>query len=709
MSNKLSILAIFGIAVLNAQHKDSIQDNYLKGIIIEGKYYKKYVEKKSSSSLRLDEELLKIPQNISVITNSVLQDQQITTLSDGVIRSIAGAQRLEHWGELYTRINMRGSRAAAFLNGVNITSTWGPLSEDMSYVDHIEIIKGPAGFLMSNGEPSGIYNIVTKQPTGKSFNGNARITLGSFDLYRGEVDLDSKISDKVAVRLNLMAQNKNSFRNYEFNDRYIINPSIKVNLTEKTTLIAEYIYQKAKMSDVGSAYVFSYAGYATKPVKYTLSDPGIAPTNIDSHTFNVNLQHQIDANWKLTTQLTYLNEYTLGSSLWPSVFNNDGTMIRRVGYWESSNIMKFGQAFLNGNVQTGVISHKILAGLDVGSKKYLADWSQGYNLDTAEKPFDTNSSVYQAPSNGSIAFNKTKSLEERAGAGSTISQTYSGIYLQDELGFFKDALRLTLAGRYTKVNQNDYGTTKKAEKVTPRIGLSYSIDENTSIYTLYDQAFTPQTGFLRSGKSVKPITGNSMEVGAKRDWFNGKLNTTISIYQIMKNNELTADPENTGSEKYSIVLGKTRTRGIEFDLKGEIVKGFNVIVNYALTSNKIIDSNTPEFPDGTKVAGYAKHTANAWLDYIFSEGLLKGFGLTFGGTYLGDRSTWNWGGNGKLSLDDYVKFDAGISWEKSNLKLTLNVYNLFDRYLYSGSTYGDYYYYQAEAPRNWRLSVGYKF
>ncbi|MFC3160111.1 TonB-dependent siderophore receptor [Chryseobacterium arachidis] len=174
-----------------------------------------------------------MPQNVSIITNRALEDQQVTTLSDGVLRNVAGAQRLEHWGDMYTRVNMRGSRAAAFMNGVNVTSNWGPLSEDMSFVDHIEFIKGPSGFLMSNGEPSGIYNIVTKKPTGQSLNGSARVTLGSFNMYRGETDIDTEITDKVAFRLNLMAQNKNSFRDYEFNDRYIINPSVKVNLTDK--------------------------------------------------------------------------------------------------------------------------------------------------------------------------------------------------------------------------------------------------------------------------------------------------------------------------------------------------------------------------------------------------------------------------------------------------------------------------------------------
>ncbi|WP_054512617.1 TonB-dependent siderophore receptor [Chryseobacterium sp. ERMR1:04] len=737
---KLTIgAALLATMMTFAQEKDSIKSNDIEEVVVKGKYYNKYVEKEGSSSMRLDEALIKIPQNISIITGRALEDQQVTTLSDGVLRNVAGAQRLEHWGDMYTRVNMRGSRAAAFMNGVNVTSNWGPLSEDMSFVDHIEFIKGPSGFLMSNGEPSGIYNIVTKKPTGQALNGTARVTLGSFNMYRGEADIDTKITDKVAFRLNLMAQNKNSFRDYEFNDRYIINPSLKVKLSDKTTLTAEYIYQKAKMSEVGSAYVFSFDGYATKPVEYTTTDPGIDPTKVDNNTVNINLQHKFNENWKLTSQLTYVNEYTMGSDLWPSKFEGN-YMIRRLNYWEADNTMKFGQVFLNGFAKTGSVSHKILAGLDLGSKKYMADWSQGYNLDkynandnytkAADHNYwyniDTNSydsngptGAYYGPNNTDAykPFDKTKPLSVRAGAGSTIEQNYTGLYLQDELGFFNDALRLTLAARYTNVKENSYGTKTEANKITPRVGLSYSIDESMSAYALYDQAFSPQSGLFRDGTTAKPITGNNMEVGVKKDWFAGKWNTTLSLYNINKNNAIGTDPTDpTGM--FSIFLGKTRVQGVEFDLKGEITKGFNAIFNYAFTENKFTET-TPLANKGDKVPGYAKHTANAWLNYTFTQGDLEGFGLSFGGTFLGGRSSWNWGStNAPLEMNDYLKFDAGASWENSKFRIGLNVFNLFNRYLYSGSsinftmsdnTQRGGYYYQAEAPRNFRVSIGYKF
>lgn len=733
MKNMLICASMLGSMLAFAQEKDTIKSNDIEEVVVNGKYYKKYVEKEGSSSMRLDEELIKIPQNISIITNRALEDQQVTTLSDGVLRNVAGAQRLEHWGDMYTRVNMRGSRAAAFMNGVNVTSNWGPLSEDMSFVDHIEFIKGPSGFLMSNGEPSGIYNIVTKKPTGQSLNGSAKVTLGSYNMYRGEADVDTKITDKVAFRLNLMAQNRNSFRDYEFNDRYIINPSLKVNLTDETTLTAEYIYQKAKMSEVGSAYVYSVEGYGTKPRSYTITDPSIDPTNVDNNTVNINLQHKFNDNWKLTSQLTYVNEYTLGSDIWPSEVAGN-YMIRRLNYWEADNTMKFGQVFLNGNVKTGKISHRILAGLDLGSKKYMADWSQGYNMDKYNETddyglapdykywynlntnnYDINGTyAYSGPNNTTkyLPFDvTTKPLSVRAGVGSMINQNYTGLYLQDELGFFDDALRLTLAARYTNVKEENYGTKSEADKLTPRIGLSYSVDENMSVYALYDQAFTPQTGLFRDGTSAKPITGDSYEIGVKKDWLGGKWNTTLSLYNINKNNAIGVDPSpDNANGIYSIFLGKTRVQGLEFDLKGEIAKGFNAIFNYAFTENKFTET-TALNKEGDRVPGYAKHTINGWLNYIFTEGALEGFGLSFGGSFLGDRSTWNWGAAGTQNMNDYLKFDAGLSWENTKFRVGLNVFNVFDRYLYSGSyySYGNYYYYQAEAPRNFRLSIGYKF
>ncbi|MGQ7853011.1 TonB-dependent siderophore receptor [Pedobacter sp. WC2501] len=700
-------------------------DQALEEITIAG-INQKYKVSLPSATLRLNEPLLEAPQNIQIVSNQILKDQQIISMSDGLIRNVSGAVRLEHWGDMYTNILMRGSQIQAMRNGFNVVSSyWGPLTEDMSFVDHIEFVKGPAGFMLGNGDPSGMYNVVTKKPTGLN-QGEVSFTAGSFDLYRTTIDLDHKLTadGKFLFRLNAAAQNKASFRPYEKNDRYSFAPVLSYQITPSTKLTAEYTLQNAKMTEVGSYYIFNTAGYASLPREFTLTQPGVQPTRINDHSITLNLTQQLGQNWKLTAQAAYYKYLQNGSSSWPSAVYPNGTIIRNVGIWDAESSMKLAQLFVNGTVKTGGIVHRILAGFDGGKKNYIADWGQSHDLDLASSPFNLYNPNYGFPSNGYPNFDRTTPLEERAiAAGGLMDQKYLSGYVQDELGFFDNIVRLTLAGRYTYVNQSAYGSpADKAKHVTPRVGLSVSVDKNTSVYAVYDEAFTPQTGFFRDGGTAKPITGNNKEFGIKKDWFDGRWNTTLSLYRITKQNEITGDPSNKAGETFSIVIGEKRAQGVEFDIRGELAKGLNLIANYAYTDAKVtkVTDGVEGVYVGQVVPGFSKHTTNAWLTYSLQNGALKGFGISGGFTYLVDRAVGTYSGeNANENLPDYFKLDGGLFWSNKKIKVTANVFNILDKYLYSGAYYTNYwnaptysqpvYSWQAEAPRNYRVSVAYKF
>lgn len=697
----------------------------LNEVIIAG-IKNKYKISLPSASLRLNEPLLEAPQNIQTVSDQVIKDQQIISMSDGLIRNVSGAVRLEHWGDMYTNITMRGSQIQAMRNGFNfVASYWGPLTEDMSFVDHIEFVKGPAGFMLGNGDPSGMYNVVTKKPTGLN-KGEVSFTLGSFDLYRTTVDFDRKLTNdgKLLFRLNAAVQNKGSFRPNESNDRYSFAPVLSYQLTKNTKITAEYTLQNAKMTEVGSYYIFHPDGYAVLPRNFTLTQPGVEPARINDHTVFINLQHNFSDNWKATAQVAYSKYLQTGSSSWPSSVFADGTLIRNVGIWDAESTMKLAQFFINGKANTAGVHHRILAGFDGGKKNYMADWGQSHDLDLPSSPFDLNNPNYGFPSNGYPNFDRETPLEQRAiNAGGLMDQKYLSGYVQDELGFFDSRARLTLAGRYSYVSQSAWGApSDKADRFTPRIGLSVSLDKTSAVYAVYDAAFIPQSGFLRSGKKIDPITGTNYEVGIKKDWFDGKWNTTLSAYRILKQNELTGDPSNAAGENYSIIIGEKRAQGIEFDLKGEITAGLKLIANYAYTDAKVsaVADGVTWMAVGDVVPGYSKHTSNAWLTYTLQDGFLKGAGISGGFTYLAGRATGNFSRtNIEQNLPNYFKLDGGLFWEGKSLKITANAFNILDKYLYTGAYYTDYwnapdyaqpaYSWQAEAPRNYRVSVAYKF
>lgn len=690
----------------------------LEEVIVAGSV-NRYIERQPSGSLRLQTPILNVPQNIQVVTGAALKDQQIISMSDGLIRNVSGLTRLEHWGDMYTNITARGSQIQAFRNGFNVVNSfWGPLTEDMSFVDHIEFVKGPAGFMLSNGDPSGLYNVVTKKPGGKT-KGEVNITAGSFNLYRATLDLDGKLSrdGHLLYRLNLAAQNKGSFRANEYNDRYALAPVVSYQVDDKTKLTFEWEYQRANMSDVGSYYVFSNKGYATLPRDFTMNPSGMPNTYINDHSFYLTLEHQLNKTWKLTTQASKFLYYMNGTSSWPTSVE-PGEIIRTAGSWEARSNMQMGQVFLNGDVITGSIRNKILTGLDISNKKYLADWSQSHDLDTAGATFDPQNPGLGYPPNGYPHFDYSTPLEERAQlSGGIMDQSYTSLYFQDELGFFKDKLRLTLAGRYTQLTQSEWGAdAMHAKHFTPRLGISFSLNKSFSAYALYDQAFMPQAGILSNGGKVQPITGNNIEVGLKKDWFGGKWISTLSVYRIIKNNELTADPNSPPNLGLSIELGQKKAEGVELDVRGSIARGFNLTANYAYTMSKVtkVSRGVTDVKVGDIVPFFSKHTANAWLNYRAQGGALKGFGISGGFTFLGDRATyWAPAPDPDKELADYFKLDAGLSWEGESITITANVFNVLDRYLYSGG-YETYfptpaYSWQADPPRNLRLSIGYRF
>ena len=182
----------------------------------------------------------------------------------------------------------------------------------------------------------------------------------------------------------------------------------------------------------------------------------------------------------------------------------------------------------------------------------------------------------------------------------------------------------------------------------------------------------------------------------------------------MKNHELTSDPDSDPNSGLSVELGQKRSQGIEFDLRGTIIPGLNLVANYAYTDSKVtkITEGVTSINVGDVIPGFAKHTANSWVSYKALNGVMEGTGVSLGFTYLVDRATATWSKtNNTKNLPDYFKLDGGIFWEKEKFRITANVFNMLDKYLYSGGYY-DYlsaYYWQTEAPRNLRLSLAYRF
>lgn len=691
----------------------------LQQIIISGSR-DKYKTDKTSPSLRITTPIMEVPQNIQVITKEVLADQQAFDMLESVQRNVSGAQRVEHWDN-YARINMRGSQITSFRNGLNVQiSPWSPLAEDMSMVERIEFVKGPAGFMLSAGEPGGFYNVVTKRPTGIR-RGEVSFSLGSFDTYRATVDLDGSLSsdDKLLYRVNVMGQLKGSHRDFEYNNRYSIAPVIKYQIDEQSALTLEYTHQFSQMNVIGSNYSFSRNGYGDLPLNFTTAEPNLDPTEINDRSIMAIFEHQFSDDWKFTAQAAYFNHRQIGQSIWPTGFvgTSDSLLQRGISIWDAFGTNKAAQMFVNGKIATGKVVHQILGGVDMSLRDYYADWNQGALLG------DTTFNIYKPQYGRLLAseipqWDRSQDIRER---GVRYNNGYNAVYLQDEISLFANKLRLTLAARYTSNKYiNPYSGTSTDSKLTPRLGASYSITRNSSAYFVYDQAFLANPGSDWQGRNFDPVTGNNIEIGLKKDWMNHKWNSVISAYRITKNNILTVDPDHpiyTRDENGNLVetgqfynkqTGQQQIQGIEVDVKGELVRNLGVIFNYAYTDAEVTKDSDPEVV-GNKVAGATKHIQNLWLNYSLANGYLQGLRFSVGYQYQAGRSSWYVFDGSENSLPDYFRLDAAVGYASRNFSVNLNINNVLNKYLYSGAPYGDMFYWQTEPGRNARLTVGYKF
>ncbi|PQA90082.1 TonB-dependent siderophore receptor [Chryseobacterium shigense] len=721
MKNVLICASMLGSMLVLSQKKDTIKSNDIEEVVVNGRYYQKYKLNEVSGSLRLQTPLIELPQNVQSISGQVLNDQITLNMSEGIVRNVSGARKVEHWDNVYSNVFMRGASIATYMNGMNVSSTWGPINPDASIIDRIEFVKGPAGFMGSMGDPAGFYNVVTKKPTGK-FANSVRFTTGSYNLFRGEADLDGVIvKDGVLdYRLNLMGSSNKSWSENDKTSKIIIAPSITFRPTKTTTFTAQYNYQYLKFNQPG-AYLMSNDGYASLNVHTNFNDPNFKKTEVKDQSLFLSLDQKLFKDWIWSTQYAYMDMNYDGGSWWGGFYGSDPNILSRsLSNWQALGKNNIFQTYVRGSLQTGNITHKIIAGFDYGNRKYQADFSylgDGGSIDVHNIIYGVNPGTL--PPESAYYLNRNANYYNDQGV------KYTSYYAQDQIEMLNNKLRITLAGRYTS------GTTfsgypnldpikpDQAGEFTPRAGASYSIKDDLSVYGVFDKTFVPQSVASYTNTNIPaPLKGQNIEFGLKKDWFNGKWNSTFAVYEIKRKNISVDDKEHgvlnpdniTFNYPFKLAIGEQRARGFEADIKGEIVRGLNVVINYAYT-DAIVTEDTDLSRIGTAAPGNAKNVQNTWLSYRFEHGQLKGFGISAGYQYQGGRQSW-FGTTAKYdqSLEDYFDTNFGISYVAKKFDVNLLLNNVLNRKLYSGYRSDDgSYAWIYNAPRNWRLSIGYKF
>ena len=619
----------------------------------------------SRSATKIDAPLRDIPQTINVVPESVIQDQHATSLQD-VLKNVPGVS-FSHGDGQRDQVSIRGFSAIAdqYVDGFRDDALY---FRDLSNVERVEVIKGPAAVLYGRGSSGGLINRITKKP-GEDIT-MLGLSYGSWNDRRLDMDLGrAHFDDKIAWRLTGAIQKSDSYRDQQFLDRKAIAPSALLRFTPDTTFLvqAEFLEDR-RVTDFGipafqgrpvDVPASSYYGAANaRDVDYT-------QTRVQSYTGTLN--HRFNGEWSLRNATRYYNytldrNNTLAGSVnerQRSVSLNRSNVARAEHGWTN-------QTELTQKMQWAGMRHEILYGVEVGQQnKDLVNRSVNgiatvdlFNPVLPVLPLEVN----RAPS------------ADNLGRFNTL-----GLYLQDMVTL-NDQWKMLAGLRFDRFKQLTEDRRPGAQNLTrtdnswsPRLGLVYQPDNIQSYYMSWSRSFQPSGeafSLAANNADLAPETTTNTEVGAKYDFLDGALSTTISAFRLERKDMKVSDPVT----RTLLPIGKQRTDGMELTVAGDLNNGWKVLAGYAYLNARVTESvaiDAGQLVEGKRATLTPRHSGNLWITKEFGDGFGVGAGLNLIGARFADP------GN-TVTLPGYVTADAAAWWRKGAYAVQLNVNNLFN-------------------------------
>ncbi len=658
----------------------------------------------ATTATKTNTPIMETPVSIQVVPKAVLQDQKVTRIAEA-LENVSGV-RSDAYLDRGNRFNIRGfsNDNRIYRNGLGLIGGFGGFNDeiDSTNVESIEVLKGPAAVLYGRIEPGGLINVNTKRPLAEPYYALEQ-QYGSYDFVRTVWDATGPITSDQSLLYRFVGayQNSDSFRDFSFTDRVLVNPSLTWRPTEATsfTVDVQGMNQDYK-ADLGIPVIGDRP--APIPISRSLDDPNTPPAN-DSHVLlGTDLTHNINDSWTLRNR--FLATFADNIATWVNPVPYQGEALRDDGRTLDRNIfIQDGdtEAYTTNLDLTGRFSlwqtrHEILVGFD---------YTLGYSTYRSRGDFINPNPALAIdifnpePSYGIDPELFRQALLRPTSPGRNFSlakQEWWGVYFQDHITLW-DKLHILGGGRYDWAETGrgrgpsfdaaeDHlpSVIRKDDDFSPRVGVLYQVLPWMSVYSNWTTSLGANNGISASGEPFPPQRGEQYEAGLKSEVFDQRLSTTLVFYHLTMQNLLTPDLS-TPDPTDRAAIGEARSQGIEFDLTGQITESVSLIGSYAFTDTRVTKDNAGL--QGNQLYNAPEHAGSLWLKYDFKDYRpLNGLSLGFGAYVVGDRQ--GDAGNTFL-LPGYVRLDAfaAYRWKVGPSRVTaqFNIRNLLDEDYYAST------------------------
>ncbi|WP_105189417.1 TonB-dependent siderophore receptor [Pseudoalteromonas sp. T1lg48] len=654
------------LIILSALSTPSLAATQMETIEVIGSYFNDYKVDSASGAMRTDASLLETAQSVTVIPETIVNEQLATTLGE-VLSNDASLTSGSKQRNRET-FNMRGfslSSATGYLRDGH--QHWSHYQQPIEILERVEVIKGPASILYGQSGPGGLVNMVTKKPIANRFV-NLSADVDQHGSTRFMLDASSALNGDETLRGRgiVVKQDVNFWRDYangdeRERDRFLGALVVDYDLSEDTLIRFHYDRTDDKTGLDTGAWL-DEQGKLIGDDK-TIYDFSWAFTDIEVENLGLDVRTYLNDNWQL--KLGY-NEQTFERQRFESAPRKPGDYQLGDSYnsrpYDRFDDWQFTTAYIDliGDFQLAGAQHQLLIGAN------SLDYYYG-QLRTSADAIDFIPGQTE-PSRPDISYKSDTSL-------SSNEYDYYGIYIQD-LITLNPQWQLSLGGRYDKQNKESADN----ESVLPKVGLLYHPHHNATLYASYSEGFEPQGSERLINESDKnhnmkldAITSEQMEIGAKWQLFDDRLLLTGALFDISKKGTLVSElVEHPDYDTITTQVGEQRHKGAELAAQGALSDRF-----FVMASTMYLDANyeRDETLEGKTPADAPKWSASLWSRYEVTEALALNAGLFYTGKRFADSDN-------QIEKDAYTRVDVGATYAiklaGNDVDLRLNIENLFD-------------------------------
>ena len=645
----------------------------IERIEVKGSYFNDYKVDNASGAMRTSTSLLDTAQSVTVITDTIVNEQLATTLGEVLSNDASltpGSKQRNR--EVF---NLRGfelSSSTGYLRDGH--QHWSHYQQPIEILEQVEVIKGPSSILYGQSGPGGLVNMVTKKPTAQTLF-NASADVDQHGSTRFMLDAGGALTEAEDLRARgvLVKQDVEYWREYQNGDnrerdRFLGALVVDYDISDNALVRVHYDRTDDEAGLDTGAWIDNDANIIGNDK--TIHDMSWAFTDITVENMGIDFKMFLTDNWHVN--LGY-NEQTFERQRFESAPRKPSDFIEGDSYqsrpYDRFDDWQFKTAFIDfiGEFETVGVHHQLLVGAN----------SLDYYYGQLRTSADTiNFSAGQnEPNRPNISYKSDDTVSSSA-------YDYYGIYIQDLISF-SPKWQLSLGGRYDKQSKENSNN----ESFVPKVGVLYHPNASATVYASYSEGFEPQNETLENendvnnGMKLDAITSEQREVGVKWQLFDDRLMLSGALFDISKTGTLVSENLiNPIGDITSITTqaGEQRHKGFELSAQGAATDRL-----FVMASTMYLDANyeRDEKLEGKRPTDAPKWSASLWTRYELNDAVAFNAGAFYEGERFADNAN-------TVTKEGYTRVDIGATYKlnlnNNDINLRLNIENLFDKNYLAG-------------------------